>query len=139
MAVLLQAPPWEGERARLRASVVVNSGVYGQGGAGPSQSASSCLTHTTTNRDIISPGGAADSDAWPDAGKGVPVIANSKEWLKNKKMHHSVAANDNNTFLFILIQKQFFSSFVPLPVFSYLMRTCFSARSPISLLLVCLI
>lgn len=54
-------------------------------------------------------------------------------------MHHSVAANDNSIFLFILIQKQFFSSFVPLPVFSYLMRTCFSARSPVSLLLLCLI
>lgn len=65
------------------------------------------LTHHT-NRDIISPGGAAASDAWPDAGKGVPVIANSKERLKKKKMHHSVPANDNNTFLFILIQKQFF-------------------------------
>lgn len=32
-----------------------------------------------TNRDIISPVGATDSDAWPAAGKGVPVAANSKE------------------------------------------------------------
>lgn len=32
-----------------------------------------------TNRDIISPVGATDSDAWPAAGKGVSIAANSKE------------------------------------------------------------
>lgn len=35
-------------------------------------------------------------------------------------------------------KSNFFSSFVPLPVFSYLMRTCSSARRPLCLLLMCL-
>lgn len=85
-----QFPPWAGEWAQGWAAGQ-HGGELRCSGPGWSRAVLPLASLTPhTNRDIISAVRAADSDALPDAGKGVPVVANSKEWLKKKKKKASL-------------------------------------------------